>query len=173
MRDMMSELSSCIKSTIIMLLVCVSPLIYAVNFKQIPDETVHYNQKQKETMAYVNQAIAYYQKHGLEKSIDAFSQSKQSKQGQHYIYIVDAKGNILAHGYNLDKKHNLSNMKTIDGENIVKVLFNLAKHANGGWYIMVWYNPENHERQLKTLYVKKLPCLDKQCKPMIIGSGYY
>jgi signal transduction histidine kinase len=144
------------------------------NFSQVPDDSVEYNKVQKETINFVNDAIKYYQKVGFDQAMKAFSSDKQFKKGQFYIFVLDRKGNLLSHGYNLKAKDNINHMQSTSKHHFVESLFNAAQNPNGGWYAMLWHNPaSNGQRQLKILYVKELPCLKEKCEPMLIGSGYH
>ncbi|MCH9770290.1 MAG: cache domain-containing protein [Gammaproteobacteria bacterium] len=143
------------------------------NINIVNTDSIQYTPQQVETVMFLNSAITYYQKNGLEKSIKEFSEGDMFKKDNHYIFIINKAGSVVAHGFNLVPKDNLSKVKTMSGESLKNVLYALGNNSNGGWYTIIWASPQKNRRSLKTLYVKKLPCSQPKCKDMVIGTGHY
>lgn len=165
------EMNSIIKLFFILLLSTTFNAYAKLNIKEV--NHTNYNKTQKQTIQFLNEAIDFYTANGLKKSIKAFSTNQKFKSNHHYIFLVNKSGNIISHGYNVSNKYNIAKIKTMSGENYLNVLFNLAKHPKGGWYTINWSSPVDHQRAIKTIFVKKLPCNKTDCQDMVIGTGYY
>lgn len=94
-----------------------------------------------------------------EKGKDAFAVFND-KQGPFidrdlYVYVLDASGNVLAHGANerLVGK-SLAQLKDADGKAFVQELMGHVTANKPGWVDYRWVNPVSKEIEAKTSYIE-------------------
>lgn len=120
-----------------------------------------------EATAMVKKAVAHLKAQGKDKAFADFSNSKEFKNDDLYIFVTDMSGKMQAHGTNpkLVGK-DLISLKDADGKFFVKSYIELAKSKGSGWVDYKWINPSNSAIQTKSTYVEKVDDL-------IIGCGIY
>ncbi|MGA3209109.1 MAG: cache domain-containing protein [Syntrophales bacterium] len=122
-------------------------------------------QKAKEWVA---NAIAFYKTSGKEIALAEFTNPKGPfVQDEMYIFVLDSKGNMVAHGVNekyADKS--FVDLKDSTGKSFIREIIEAANAKGSGWVEYQWYNPVTKARKPKSLYFEKIDDL-------IICSGIY
>jgi cytochrome c len=124
----------------------------------------------KEAMALVDKAIAYYKANGKAKAFAEFNNKKgQFINKDLYIFVIDWKGSILAHGAN-EKLINqpTGDLKDADGKFFMREMVKTAQTKGMGWVDYKWTNPVTKNIEQKSSYVKRVPNED-----LLIGCGIY
>lgn len=124
----------------------------------------------EEAKALVNQAIAYIQEVGAEKAFVEFSTPGGKWHNKDlYLFAYKLDGTNVAHGANkaLIGK-NLIEMKTADGQLLIKNMADMVKSKGSGWIDYQWPHPETKKTEGKSAFVKKIPNYDG-----LIGCGIY
>ena len=87
--------------------------------------------------------------------------------GDLYIFVMDYKGVMLAHGANpkLDGK-NLITMKDTDGKELFVEMIDVAKNKGTGWVEYKWTNPESKKVEPKASYIIRV-------NDVFLGCGAY
>ena len=123
------------------------------------------NQKAKDWVA---KAIEFYKASGREIALAEFTNPKGPfVQDDMYIFVLDSKGNMVAHGVNekyTDKS--FVDLKDSTGKTFIREIIEGANANGSGWVEYQWYNPVNKETKPKSLYFEKIDDL-------IICSGIY
>ncbi len=96
-------------------------------------------------------AHEYYKANGNEASLKVFTESLDFKDGELYVYVLDKKGTMMAHGAKatLIGKDFLKFSDTTGkrfGHDIIKI-------KDTGWVDYYWLNPVVNKVQLKKTYV--------------------
>lgn len=108
-----------------------------------------------EAVALVNKAIAYYKSNGKDKAfVEINNKSGQFVDRDMYVYVLDDKGVMLAHGANekLIGK-DLIQVKDADGKHFSIDLVALIKDKKSGWVDYKWPNPVTKQIEAKTSYL--------------------
>jgi len=130
------------------------------------DETLHFNEqtKRKEVEHLVHRGMEFFNTHTIQESAHAFTYSKEFIEGELYIFLIDYKGRVIAHG---DQQEllwkNLLNVKDQFGNYFIKEMIDKI-HTGGGWLTYEWRNA------VKESYVQRVV---KNGKEYVIGAGYY
>jgi len=117
---------------------------------------------------WVAKAIEFYKASGREIALAEFTNPKGPfVQDDMYIFVLDSKGNMVAHGVNekyTDKS--FVDLKDSTGKTFIREIIEGANANGSGWVEYQWYNPVNKETKPKSLYFEKIDDL-------IICSGIY
>jgi signal transduction histidine kinase len=121
--------------------------------------------KAKERVA---KAITFYKKAGLAVALAEISNRKGPfVQGDMYVFAVNLKGIMVAHGYN-EKfvGQNFMEVKDSGNKKFIREIVNNAVAEGNGWMDYKWYNPVTQEDMTKFVYFEKVD-------DMIFCSGVY
>jgi hypothetical protein len=117
---------------------------------------------------WVNKAVVFYKNSGKKIALAEYSNpTGHFVQGELYIFVLDSKGIMLAHGDNERfVGHDFADLKDIDGKRFIKEILDTANKEGSGWVKYKWHHPTTKEVLPKTVYFKKVDNL-------IICSGVY
>jgi len=117
---------------------------------------------------WVEKAIVFYKNSGKKIALAEFSNpTGQFVQGELYIFVMNSKGTMLAHGVNERFVGNeFADLKDIDGKSFIKEILDTANTKGSGWMKYKWHHPTTKEVLPKIVYFKKV-------KDLIICSGIY
>lgn len=117
---------------------------------------------------WVERAIIYYKNSGKEIALAEYSNpTGQFVQGELYIFVLNPKGTMLAHGVNERfVGQEFADLKDIDGKSFIKEMLNTANAEGSGWVKYKWNHPTIKVVLPKTVFFKKVDDL-------IICSGIY
>jgi len=123
--------------------------------------------KQDEAKGLVKKAAAFMKKNGNEKGFAEFNKSPgQFVKGELYIFVLDAKGEVAAHGGNPKMVgKNMYELKDSDGKHFIQDSIKTAK-GGGGWTEYKWTNPASKKIELKVTYVEAVG-------DYTLGCGFY
>ncbi len=117
---------------------------------------------------WVEKAVAFYRASGKRIALAEYTNPNgQFVQDEMYIYALNPRGTMLAHGVN-EKfvGEEFIDIKDYDGKEFIKEIVDIAKREGSGWVEYKWYNPVTKEVLPKVVYCKKVDDL-------IICSGVY
>ena len=117
---------------------------------------------------WVENAVAFYKASGKRIALAEYTNPNgQFVQDEMYIYALNPKGTMLAHGVN-EKfvGEEFIDIKDYDGKSFIKEIVETANTQGSGWVEYKWYNPVTKEVLPKTVYFRKVDDL-------IICSGVY
>ncbi|MBP1749520.1 MAG: histidine kinase [Deltaproteobacteria bacterium] len=123
---------------------------------------------QADAKALIEKGVAFYKANGQDKAFAEFSNPKgQFTKGDLYIFVIDSKGKVFAHGGNptLVGK-NVSELKDADGKFFMKEIIKTATEKGKGWVDYKWTNPVTKKVEQKTTYVEKVG-------DYVFGCGVY
>ena len=125
------------------------------------------SQKQDEAKGLVKKAAAFLKKNGNEKSFAEFNKNPgQFVKGELYIFVLDSKGDTVAHGGNLKLVgKNMHDLKDSDGKYFIQDSIKTAKQG-GGWIEYKWTNPASKKIEQKMSYLEGVGDLT-------VGCGFY
>ncbi|MFB3926665.1 MAG: cache domain-containing protein [Syntrophales bacterium] len=124
----------------------------------------------KEAVALVNKAVEYYKANGQDKAFAAFNDKKgQFVYKDLYIFAIDWKGTIIAHGAN-EKLINkpTADLRDSDGKLFMREMVKVAQTKGNGWVDYKWTNPVSKKIEPKSSYVQRVAGRD-----LLIGCGIY
>lgn len=103
----------------------------------------------------VKKGIAFVKANGKEKAIAEFSNpAGQFVKGELYIFVVDPKGLILAHGANAKLiNKNMIDIKDAAGKPFMQDIVKVGKQGSG-WVEYQWTNPVSKKIEQKIAYVQ-------------------
>lgn len=110
----------------------------------------------EEAVALAHKAIAFYKANGKDKAFaEVSNKTGQFVDRDMYVYILDTKGIMMAHGANekLIGK-DLTNLKDADGKLFAQELIGLAKAKKSGWVDYKWPHPVTKQIESKTTYLE-------------------
>ena len=122
----------------------------------------------EEAKKMVAKAVTYLKSHGKEKAFNEFCNTQGLfRKGELYVFVIDMKADILAHG----SKRNMIgkgsfDLTDSDGKNFLKEIVDDAKSKENGWARYKWTNPMTKKVEQKTTYFQKMD-------DIIICSGAY
>jgi len=124
----------------------------------------------KEAIAMVNKAVQYYKANGQDKAFAAFNDKKGAFINKDlYIFVIDWKGVILAHGANLSLINKATaDLKDSDGKLFMREMVKVAQTKGNGWVDYKWTNPATKKIAPKSSYVQRV-----EGKDLLIGCGIY
>jgi signal transduction histidine kinase len=117
---------------------------------------------------WVDTAVAFYRASGKRIALAEYTNPNgQFVQDEMYIYALNPKGTMLAHGVN-EKfvGEEFIDIKDYDGKEFIKEIIDIANREGSGWVTYKWYNPVTKEVLPKTVFFRKVDDL-------IICSGVY
>lgn len=107
----------------------------------------------EEAQALVKKAIAYYDKHGAEKTFADLSKSPGPFVDRDlYVVVYDMKGKSLAHINPKMVGKELLEMRDGDGRYLVKERVEAAKKEPSGWQDIKFFNPVTKKIEPKRVY---------------------
>ena len=118
----------------------------------------------------VEQAIAHIKDVGTTQAFEDFSTPGGKWHNKDiYLFCYKMDGTNLCHGANkaLIGK-NLIDLKTADGQFLIKNLADIAKTKGSGWIDYQWPHPQTKKTEAKRAYVMKIPGFDG-----LVGAGCY
>ncbi|MES2263691.1 MAG: cache domain-containing protein [Pseudomonadota bacterium] len=121
-----------------------------------------------EAVALVKKAVVFFNANGKDKALAEFSNGKgQFIDRDMYIFVIDQKGNMLAHG-TLPKivGKAVLEMKDADDKYLFKDMLAVTKNKDSGWVHYKWPNPVTKTVEAKSTYLEKVGDL-------LIGCGVY
>lgn len=120
--------------------------------------------KTKDVLDLVGRATEYFEKHTLAESCRAFTHTKDFLLGDLYVFVLDTKGIVYAHG---TKEQFLwkSFYNSVDrfGFHYTQKMIETAE-SGGGWVV------HEYRDSIRSAYVKKVR---KDSKDFVIGVGFY
>jgi cytochrome c len=122
-----------------------------------------------EPKRWVDEAIAFCKATGKEIALAEFSNPHgRFAEGEHYVYVLDTSGMMLAHPVNEDfAGKDFYRVHDPEGKSFVKEIVDTANSNGGfGWVEYKWFDPVTKTDQPKTVYFEKLD-------NMIFCSGVY
>ncbi|HVO66015.1 MAG TPA: cache domain-containing protein [Syntrophales bacterium] len=117
---------------------------------------------------WVDRAVDFYKASGKRIALAEYTNpSGQFVQDEMYIYVLNPRGTMLAHGVN-EKfvGEEFIDIKDYDGKQFIKEIVDTANKVGSGWVTYLWYNPVTKEVLPKKAYFRKVDDL-------IICSGVY
>jgi cytochrome c len=123
---------------------------------------------QADAKALIEKGVAFYKANGKDKAFAEFSNPKgQFTKGDLYIFVVDSKGNVFAHGGNAKLVgKDMSELKDADGKFFMKEIIKTANEKGKGWVDYKWTNPVTKKVDDKTTCVEKVD-------GYVFGCGVY
>jgi signal transduction histidine kinase len=117
---------------------------------------------------WVEKAAAFYRTSGKRIALAEYTNpSGQFVQDEMYIYVLNPRGTMLAHGVNERfVGEDFSELKDADGKSFIREILDAANSEGSGWVTYKWYNPVTKEVWPKTTYFRKVD-------DIIICSGVY
>jgi cytochrome c len=117
---------------------------------------------------WVEKAVAFYKTSGKRIALAEYTNPNgQFIQDEMYIYALNARGTMLAHGVNERfVGEDFSELKDADGRSFIREILDMANTEGSGWVTYKWYNPVTKEVWPKTTHFRKVDDL-------IICSGVY
>lgn len=110
----------------------------------------------KDAEAMVKKGVAFLKANGRDKALQEFNKtSGQFVKGELYLYVVDTKANMLAHGANAKLiGKNMIAIKDSGGKLFMKETLEVAKKGSG-WIEYQWTNPISKRIEPKIAYLQK------------------
>jgi len=118
----------------------------------------------------VNEALAHIKDVGPAKAFEDFSTPGGKWHNKDiYLFCYKTDGTNVCHGANraLIGK-NLIELKTADGQLLIKNLITIAQTKGTGWIDYMWPDPLTKKTEAKRAYVSKIPGYDG-----LVGAGVY
>jgi cytochrome c len=106
----------------------------------------------------VKKAIAFYKATGKRIALSEYSNPEgMFVQDEMYIYVLNPRGTILAHGFN-EKfvGEDFIDVKDYDGKYFVKKIVNTANTEGCGWVEYKWYHRITGQVLPKAVYFEKV-----------------
>ncbi len=122
----------------------------------------------KDAKNWVAKAIAFYFAAGKRIALAEFTNPKgKFVQDEMYIYALNPKGTMLAHGVNERfVGEDFIDLKDSDGKEFIREIVETANAKGNGWVDYKWYHPVTKQEMIKTVYFERVDDL-------IICSGVY
>jgi signal transduction histidine kinase len=122
----------------------------------------------KDAMEWVGKAVDFYKAAGRKVALAEFTNPEgRFVDGEMYIYALDPKGTMLAHGENERfVGQDWIEVKDYSGKSFVKEIIKAATQKGSGWVDYTWYDPEVKETLPKVVYCEKVD-------DVIMCSGIY
>jgi hypothetical protein len=118
----------------------------------------------------VEQAIAHIKEVGAPRAFEDFSTPGGKWHNKDiYLFCYKMDGTNVCHGANkaLIGK-NLIDLKTADGQFLIKNLVEIARTKGSGWIDYQWPHPQTKKTEAKRAYVMRIPGYDG-----LVGAGCY
>lgn len=113
---------------------------------------------QNDAEEWVKQAIAFYKASGKRIALAAFTDpAGMFVQDEMYIYVLNLKGTMLAHGVN-EKfvGEEFIDLKDSDGKAFIAEIVDTSNADGSGWVTYKWYNPATKKWAPKIAYFEKV-----------------
>lgn len=126
--------------------------------------------KPEDAKKMVDEAVAHIKAVGPAKAFEDFSTPGGKWHNRDiYLFCYKMDGTNVCHGANkaLIGK-NLIDLKTADGQFLIKNLVTIAQTKGSGWIDYQWPHPETKKTEAKKAYVVKIPGYDG-----LVGAGSY
>ena len=126
------------------------------------------NRPVEDAKRWVDKAVDFYKASGKRIALAEYTNPNgQFVQDEMYVYALNPKGTMLAHGVN-EKfvGEEFIDIKDYDGKSFIREIVDTANTKGSGWVEYKWYNPVTKEVLPKMVYYKKVDDL-------IICSGVY
>ncbi|MGA2400670.1 MAG: cache domain-containing protein [Syntrophobacteraceae bacterium] len=122
----------------------------------------------KDAMEWVGMAADFYKAAGRQVALSEFTNPEgQFVDGEMYIYALDPKGTMVAHGANERfVGEDWIDVKDSGGKPFIKEIVEAAELKGSGWVEYKWYDPEVKDTLPKAVYFEKVD-------DVIICSGVY
>jgi len=121
-----------------------------------------------DAIAWVDKAVEFYKSAGRKIALSEFSSPKgRFVEGELYIYALDLKGTMLAHGVNERfVGEDWIDVKDSEGKPFIREIIKIAAGNDNGWVDYMWHDAKSKEILPKTVYFVKVD-------DVIICSGVY
>lgn len=120
--------------------------------------------KEKLVKDLVDRGTQYFAQHSIADACNKFSHTREFLSGEVYLFVMDVKGRIIAHGNQAQLIFkNLYDAVDMLGTHYVQDMIKMAQQG-GGWVTYSW------ENAIKVSYVKQVK---KDGEAYVIGAGYY
>ena len=118
----------------------------------------------------VQDAVAYIKEVGPEKAFQDFSTPGGRWHNKDlYLFCYKLDGTNVCHGANTALiGKNLIDMKTADGQLLIRNFVTLVTTKGSGWVDYQWPHPQTKKTEAKRAFVTKVPGYD-----YLIGAGIY
>jgi cytochrome c len=118
----------------------------------------------------VQDALAHIKDVGPEKAFQDFSTPEgRWHEKDVYLFCYKLDGTTMCHGANAALiGKNLIDMKTADGQLLIKNFVALVTTQGSGWVDYQWPHPQTKKTVAKRAFVEKIPGYDG-----LIGAGFY
>lgn len=120
-------------------------------------------------MSLLQEAVHFVKEHGEDDAFKVFNDPRGPfSKNNTYVFVLDFKGNMLAHGNNADligKNH--YDLKDSKGHSVVRAIIERGRYGEGTWVNYLWKNPTTQTEECKSSYVTTVD------KKFIIGAGYF
>ena len=113
---------------------------------------------QDEAKAWVDKAVAFYKSSGKRIALAEFTNPKGPfVQDELYIYVLNLKGTMLAHGVN-EKfvGEEFLGLADSDGKFFIREIVDTANAKGSGWVEYKWYHPVTKAWLPKLAYFEKV-----------------
>ena len=123
---------------------------------------------QFDALIWVENAKAFYKNAGKRIALAEFTNpSGQFRDGELYIYALNPKGTMLAHGINERfVGEDFMGLTDSDGKFFIRDIVDAANSNGSGWYEYKWYHPITKQWLPKIAYFEKV-------NDLIIVSAVY
>jgi len=117
---------------------------------------------------WVAKAMEFYTASGKRIALAEFTNPRgQFVQDEMYIFVLNTKGTMLAHGVNERfVGEDFIDLKDSDGKSFIREIVDTANAEGSGWVEYKWYHPGTKQVLPKTVYFDKV-------EDLIICSGVY
>jgi cytochrome c len=125
---------------------------------------------EKDAQSMVESAMAHIKSVGAEKAFQDFSTpGGKWHMKDVYLFCYKMDGTNTCHGANkaLIGK-NLIDIKTADGQPLIRNMIDITSKKNNGWIVYKWPHPKTKQTEDKKAFVMKIPGNDG-----FLGAGIY
>ncbi|MGZ6249604.1 MAG: cache domain-containing protein, partial [Syntrophales bacterium] len=104
-------------------------------------------QLKEDAKRWVEKAAAFYKTSGKRIALAEYTNPNgQFVQDEMYIYVLNARGTMLAHGVNERfVGEDFSELKDADGKSFIREILDTANSEGSGWVTYKWYSPVTKE----------------------------
>lgn len=135
-----------------------------INDDEVAVDEFDIQEKQKQAQALVERGVQFCSNNSLIRICNAFTRTKEFVDGELYLFLLDTKGVVYAHGRQEDLLwENLWSYQDSFGSLMVQSMVTTAQ-GGGGWLTYEWSGA------VKVSYVQKITIAEKD---YILGCGFY
>jgi len=123
---------------------------------------------EEDAKKWVDKAVDFYKASGKRIALAEYTNPNgQFVQDEMYIFVLNPKGTMLAHGVN-EKfvGEEFIDIEDYKGKSFIKEILDKANKEGSGWVEYMWSNPVTKEVLSKTVYFEKV-------NELIICGGVY